>query len=92
MKFVEKTYLIAAWPFFKYLFCFHIPSNHPGGNENEEQPEACPHLLDYEGLVQVVELIERIKGRGESKKMNQTEEGDYDVGHQKVEKSSEVQV
>ena len=62
----------------------------PGDNENEEKPEACPHLLDYEGLVQVVELIERIKGRG-TKKTNQTEEGDYDGGHQKVEKSSEVQ-
>lgn len=63
----------------------------PGGNENKEQPKACPHLLDYEGLVQVAELIERIKGRGEPKKTNQTEEGDYDGGHQKVKKSSEVQ-
>ena len=62
----------------------------PGGNENEEQPEACPHLLDYEGLVQVAELIERIKGR-QPKKTNQTKEGDYDGGHQKVENPSEVQ-
>jgi len=63
----------------------------PGGNENEEQPKASPHLLDYEGLVQVAELIERIKGRGELKTTNQTAEGDYDGGKPKVKKSSEVQ-
>ena len=60
----------------------------PGDNKNEEQPKVSPHLLDYEGLVQVVELIERIKGRG--MKMTSQSEEDYDRGDQKVEKSSEV--
>lgn len=62
----------------------------PGNNKSEGQSKISPHLLDYEGLVKVVELIERIKERG-TKMTSQTEEEDYDGGHQKDKKSSEVQ-
>ena len=61
----------------------------PGDEKSEKQSKISPHLLAYEGLVQIVELIERIQERG-LRMTSQTEE-DYDGGDQKVKKSSEVE-
>jgi hypothetical protein len=52
-------------------------------------------LLDYEGLVQVIELIERMRqeGRypmGEREPTCEPEEDSYDENQQAVEKTSEV--
>jgi hypothetical protein len=53
------------------------------------------NLLDYEGLVQVIELIERMcqEGRfamGEREMTCEPEEDGYDENQQIVEKTSEV--
>jgi hypothetical protein len=53
------------------------------------------HLLDYQGLVQVLELIERMRqeGRypiGERETTCEPEEDGYDETQQAVEKTSEV--
>ncbi len=66
-----------------------------GGNEKEEQLTTVPHLLDYEGLVQVIELIERIRQEGRypngGREMTcELEEDSYDENQQAVEKTSEV--
>ncbi|MBC8336801.1 MAG: hypothetical protein H8E29_16180 [Anaerolineales bacterium] len=58
--------------------------------ENEAAINEAPHLLDYEGLVQVAELIDRIKRKGETQTTCQTEAEDYDGGQRKEERTSEA--
>ena len=66
-------------------------ADHGSGPEKEATAKEPPHLLDYEGLVQAAELIEQIKGEGETQKTTcQTEAGDYDGGQRKDETTSEV--
>lgn len=66
-----------------------------GGNKKEEQSTAVTNLLDYQGLVQVIELIERMRqeGRfamGERELTCEPEEEGYDEDEPAVEKTSEV--
>ena len=63
--------------------------------EKEEQLTIVPHLPDYEGLVQVTELIERLRQEGRypngGREMTcELEEDSYDENQQAVEKTSEV--
>ena len=58
--------------------------------KNEATTKESLHLLDYKGLVQVAELIEQIKRKGETQTTCQTEAEDYDGGQRKVETTSEV--
>lgn len=63
-------------------------------DEKEKKQKTPTHLLDYEGLVQVLELIERLKqdGRypkGEKEMACDHEEDDYDEKREKVEITSE---
>lgn len=66
-----------------------------GGNKKEEQPTTVTHLLDYQGLVQVIELIERMRQEGHfamwGREMTcEPEEDGYDENQPAVEKTSEV--
>jgi len=66
-------------------------TNHGGGLENETKTNGSPHLLEYTGLVQAAELIEKIKRKGETQKTTcQTEAGGYDGDGRKDKKTSEV--
>ena len=64
--------------------------------ENQGKRKTTVHRLDYEGLVQVAELIERLRQKrcawmGENETKCESEE-DYDEAHQtQVKGSSEVQ-
>ena len=64
------------------------------GDKKEKKQKTAPHLLDYEGLVQVLELIDHLKqeGRypkGETEMACDHEEDGYDGEKGKAEKTSE---
>lgn len=55
------------------------------------EPQSPTHLLDYHGLLQVLELIERMH-QGKNIQTCRSAEGDYDELHQpQVELSSDEQ-
>lgn len=62
--------------------------------EKPDVPNSDPHLLDYDGLAQAADLIERLRQRMEEgekeEKTCQSEEQDYDRAQQEDEGSSEV--
>jgi hypothetical protein len=63
--------------------------------ENGEEPKTALHRLDYHGLVQVAEMIERLRQAGRcaagAKEMTcEPEEDGYDEKQASVKKSPEV--
>lgn len=61
-----------------------------GRAEKETGKRERPPLLDYKGLMQAAELIERIKRREEISTTSQPKEAEYDGGQQQEERTSEV--
>jgi len=69
-------------------------TDYAGSDERDELPKSPSHLLEYDGLVQAAELIERLRQEGRCRRGKQKRLANpkkmYDENKQSVETSSEV--